>query len=119
MKGQFFVIAAAVAITIIAALVQYLSDYSRINPADVATISERHYVYQVKDVLTTAANVTPCDRIDEELSGIEESLYNFFITKGILATFWHDASSCPGTIRLAFNITSKGFFSQTAFEVMR
>ncbi|MEM5785270.1 MAG: hypothetical protein QW469_01890 [Candidatus Aenigmatarchaeota archaeon] len=115
MKGQFFIIAGVLIVSLISLIFQYFYDFTKINPSLYGNFYERNYIYEIKEMYINVINLSTCESLEEELKVLENELFLDMISRGILFNGTH-SGNCPGTITIRFSLISEKFNSNTSFS---
>lgn len=116
MRGQFFIISSVIIVSALVLITQYLYDFGKMDLSRLAELREPDYIRYVQTALNNSAN-TPCDMAGAELNASESLLKTSLAERGIQLTTSHSVGfgGNPSGVRIAFNLTSASFSSQTAF----
>jgi hypothetical protein len=109
MKGQFFIIATVIMIYTLMTMIQYMYDFSNIDLIQLKKMTEVHYIQYIKDslnqtVVSSYSSSQDCGKLAADLNGVENSLKNVMISRGVNLTISHQIN-CPSSPLANFNFS--------------
>lgn len=117
MHGQFFVISAVIIVSALVLITQYLYDFGRTPLTQLSEMRETDYVRYVQTTLNSTGRGMinqPTGLVDVEMTTTEKFLTAELAERGMQLSAKHSFSGAY--IIIEYNLTSPGFFSQTAFS---
>jgi len=112
MRGQFFIIAAAIIISVISLLFQYFWDFSKISYVN-TQFTERNYIYNIRDDYIAVLNSSLCDQLPAELDAVASKYKMELMKRSILFNASYTYNCGNGDVTINFNLTSQKFKSST------
>lgn len=118
MKGQFFIISAAIIVSALFLITEYILSYGKVELMQLEELNQLNYIQPIKDSLkgtvkASLENSPSCARLEADLQEVESYLKKELIKRTLVLEIEH-AIICPA-VNFEFNLTSQNFFSSTSF----